>query len=153
MPVTIPQVLGSQPDRLVRSGAEPRQSHLPSGRVDTTDRDLSQKLCSAVTDLDAAAQRDIIRVDNATSAIPAEAMARYYNALKVREALNANRDMTRGTDTFLYVYEPEAFQGQGLVFAGASGITYRDGSPGSAAERYSTLSPARSTAHRDSVAR
>ncbi|KRD06669.1 hypothetical protein ASE48_11900 [Mycobacterium sp. Root265] len=60
-------------------------------------------------------QRDIARVENATSAVPAAAMTRYHNALKVREALNANRDMTRGTDTFLYVYEPEAFHGQGRV--------------------------------------
>lgn len=60
-------------------------------------------------------QRDIARVENATSAIPAAAMTRYHNALKVREALNANRDMTHGADTFLYVYEPEAFHGQGRV--------------------------------------
>lgn len=60
-------------------------------------------------------QRDIARVENATSAIPAEAMTRYHNALQVRDALNANRDMTRGTDTFLYIYEPDAFHGQGRV--------------------------------------
>ncbi|MGK2853686.1 MAG: alpha/beta fold hydrolase [Microbacteriaceae bacterium] len=57
--------------------------------------------------------RDIARVENATSALPPEAMTRYYSALKVREGLNANSDMTRGADTFLYLYEPEAFDGQG----------------------------------------
>ena len=60
-------------------------------------------------------QRDIARVENATSALPAAAITRYHNALKVREALAANRDMTRGTATLLYVYEPEAFDGQGRV--------------------------------------
>jgi hypothetical protein len=60
-------------------------------------------------------QRDIARVENATSAIPAAAMTRYHNALKVRAALDTYRDMTRGTDTFLYVYEPERFHGQGRV--------------------------------------
>lgn len=57
--------------------------------------------------------RDIARVEDAASAISAAAMTRYHNALKVRDALKANWDMTRGTDTYLYLYEPEAFRGQG----------------------------------------
>lgn len=146
-------------------------------QFDTADRDLSRRLCAAVSGLDVAAQRppattsepepsrtdpgeinrwwnaltdaereqllreqperlgnlngipvaarsqaniavlerDIARVENATSAVPAAAMTRYYNALKVREALQANRDMTRGAETFLYLYDPEAFEGQGRV--------------------------------------
>ena len=56
--------------------------------------------------------RDIARVENATEAIPYDQMVRYYNALKVREGLAAQNEKTKA-ETFLYVYEPEAFNGQG----------------------------------------
>ena len=56
--------------------------------------------------------RDIARVENATEAIPYDQMVRYYNALKVRDGLRAQHEKT-GAPTYLYVYEPEAFEGQG----------------------------------------
>lgn len=56
--------------------------------------------------------RDIARVENATEAIPHDQMVRYYNALKVREGLAAQQAKTKA-ETFLYVYEPEVFNGQG----------------------------------------
>ncbi|CQD11615.1 alpha/beta hydrolase [Mycolicibacterium conceptionense] len=39
-------------------------------------------------------------------------MTRYYNALKVRDGLDHNAENT-DAPTYLYVYEPEAFNGQG----------------------------------------
>ncbi|MBO0680020.1 hypothetical protein JRC04_21335 [Mycolicibacterium sp. S2-37] len=55
---------------------------------------------------------DIARVENATRAIPHDQMVRYYNAIAVRDGLRANHDKTNAP-TYLYVYEPEAFDGQG----------------------------------------
>lgn len=55
---------------------------------------------------------DIARVENATEALSQQEMTRYYNALKVREGLAHNADNT-DAPTYLYVYEPEAFNGQG----------------------------------------
>lgn len=57
-------------------------------------------------------ERDIARVENATEAISQQDMIRYHNALKVREGLAAQAQKT-DAETFLYVYEPEAFNGQG----------------------------------------
>jgi len=59
-------------------------------------------------------ERDIARVENPpdANAIPYNEMVRYYNAIKVRDGLEANR-LTTGRPTYLYVYEPEAFKGQG----------------------------------------
>ena len=57
-------------------------------------------------------KRDIARVANATEAIPYHEMVRYYNALTVRDGLAAQHGKT-GAPTYLYVYEPEAFDGQG----------------------------------------
>lgn len=57
-------------------------------------------------------ERDIARVENATQAIPREDVIRYYNALEVRDGLAAQREKT-GAETYLYVYKPEAFDGQG----------------------------------------
>jgi hypothetical protein len=57
-------------------------------------------------------ERDISRVENATEAIPHDQMVRYYNALKVRDGLRAQAGKTN-QPTYLYVYEPEAFDGQG----------------------------------------
>ncbi len=56
--------------------------------------------------------RDIARVENATEAIPHDQMVRYYNAIKVRDGLAAQAAKTH-KPTYLYVYEPEAFDGQG----------------------------------------
>lgn len=56
--------------------------------------------------------RDIARVENATEAIPYDVMQRYYNAIKIRDGLAAQRAKT-GAETYLYVYEPNAFDNQG----------------------------------------
>ncbi|WP_232375370.1 alpha/beta hydrolase [Mycolicibacterium baixiangningiae] len=56
--------------------------------------------------------RDIARVENATEAVPYDDMQRYYNALKVRDGLAAQHAKT-GAETYLYVYEPNAFNNQG----------------------------------------
>jgi uncharacterized protein YukE len=56
--------------------------------------------------------RDIARVENATEAIPYDDMQRYYNAIKVRDGLAAQHEKT-GAQTYLYVYEPNAFNNQG----------------------------------------
>lgn len=56
--------------------------------------------------------RDIARVENATEAIPYDDMQRYYNAIKIRDGLAAQRAKT-GAETYLYVYEPNAFDNQG----------------------------------------
>lgn len=56
--------------------------------------------------------RDIARVENATEAIPYDVMQRYYNAIKVRDGLAAQRAKT-GAEAYLYVYEPNAFDHQG----------------------------------------
>ncbi|WP_422743626.1 alpha/beta hydrolase [Mycobacterium sp. WMMD1722] len=55
---------------------------------------------------------DIARVENATVAIPHEQMVRYENAVAVRAALRAHHART-GAPTFLYVYAPGDFAGQG----------------------------------------
>lgn len=55
---------------------------------------------------------DIARVENATQAIPHDLMVRYDNAIAVRDGLRASHAMT-SAPTFLYVYEPQAFDGQG----------------------------------------
>ncbi|WP_197497262.1 alpha/beta fold hydrolase [Mycobacterium sp. 852013-51886_SCH5428379] len=55
---------------------------------------------------------DIARVEHATRAIPRHQMVRYDNAIAVRDGLRAQRDNT-DAPTFLYIYEPEAFGGQG----------------------------------------
>jgi hypothetical protein len=57
-------------------------------------------------------EQDISRVENATEALSQAEMTRYYNALKVRDGLEENARKT-GAPTFLYVYEPEAFNGAG----------------------------------------
>jgi uncharacterized protein YukE len=59
-------------------------------------------------------ERDIARVENPpdANAIPYNEMVCYYNVIKVRDGLEANR-LTTGQPTYLYVYEPEAFKGQG----------------------------------------
>lgn len=56
---------------------------------------------------------DIARVENATSALSQDEMTRYYNALEVRNALRENSADTGGTPTYLLVYKPEEFGGQG----------------------------------------
>lgn len=56
--------------------------------------------------------RDIARVENATEAIPYDVMQRYYNAVEIRDGLTAQRAKT-GAQTYLYVYEPDAFDNQG----------------------------------------
>lgn len=56
--------------------------------------------------------RDIARVENATEAIPYDVMQRYYNAVKIRDGLAAQHAKT-GAETYLYVYEPNAFDNQG----------------------------------------
>lgn len=56
--------------------------------------------------------RDIARVENATEAIPYDDMQRYYNAIKIRDGLAAQHAKT-GAETYLYVYEPNAFGNQG----------------------------------------
>ncbi len=40
-------------------------------------------------------------------------ITRYNNAVQVKRGLETNSKNTGGTETFLYVYEPEAFDGQG----------------------------------------
>ena len=56
--------------------------------------------------------RDIARVENATEAIPYDVMQRYYNAVEIRDGMTAQRAKT-GAQTYLYVYEPDAFDNQG----------------------------------------
>lgn len=56
--------------------------------------------------------RDIARVENATEAIPYDVMQRYYNIIKIRDGLAAQRAKT-GAEAYLYVYEPNAFDNQG----------------------------------------
>lgn len=56
--------------------------------------------------------RDIARVENATEAVPYDDMQRYYNAIKVRDGLAAQHEKTKA-ETYLYVYEPNAFNNQG----------------------------------------
>lgn len=74
-------------------------------------------------------QRDIDRVEqraNVTGATVDQVKAnpdkfgltttditRYNNAVQVKRGLETNSANTGGTETFLYVYEPEAFNGQG----------------------------------------
>ncbi|MGV0656571.1 alpha/beta hydrolase [Mycolicibacterium thermoresistibile] len=57
-------------------------------------------------------ERDIARVENATGPVSEQDMIRYRNALKVREGLTVQAEEA-DAETFLYVYEPEAFDGQG----------------------------------------
>lgn len=57
-------------------------------------------------------ERDIARVENATGPVSEQDMVRYHNALKVREGLTVQAEEA-DAETFLYVYEPEAFNGQG----------------------------------------
>lgn len=56
--------------------------------------------------------RDIAHVENATEAIPYDVMQRYYNAVEIRDGMTAQRAKT-GAQTYLYVYEPDAFDNQG----------------------------------------
>ena len=56
--------------------------------------------------------RDIAQVENATEAIPYDVMQRYYNAIKIRDGPAAQHAKT-GAETYLYVYEPNAFNNQG----------------------------------------
>ena len=86
------QLLGDQPDKL--------------GNVDGIPVEDRSKANIAVM------ERDIARVENATEAIPYDQMDRYYNALKVRDGLRTQHEKT-GAPTYLYVYEPAAFEGQG----------------------------------------
>lgn len=56
--------------------------------------------------------RDIAPVQNATEAIPYDVMQHYYNVIKIRDGLAAQRAKI-GAAAYLYVYEPNAFDNQG----------------------------------------
>lgn len=58
---------------------------------------------------------DQLRANAERFGLTAAAITRYDNALRVRSALAANSAKTGGVPAFLYVYEPEAFGGEGRV--------------------------------------
>jgi hypothetical protein len=58
---------------------------------------------------------DQLRANAERFGLTAAAITRYDNALRVRSALAANSAKTGGVPAFLYVYEPEAFGGEGHV--------------------------------------
>jgi hypothetical protein len=56
---------------------------------------------------------DQLRANAERFGLTSAAVTRYDNALRVRSALAANSEKTGGVPTLLYVYEPEAFGGEG----------------------------------------
>lgn len=58
---------------------------------------------------------DQLRANAERFGLTPAAVTRYDNALRVRAALAANAAKTGGVPGFLYVYEPEAFGGEGRV--------------------------------------